>query len=137
VITDYQNTSVWRKDVHAVVQLPNRNGHEVWKEMDRRGRGIPYETVTEQEPYSIVRQICDEKLPFGGSWHIKLTSKGSNTEVTITENGEVRNPIFRFVSRFIMGHSRSILQYLDALAAYMEPPPTDAPAISRNSPDAL
>ncbi len=41
---------------------------------------------------------------------------GATTQVRITENGEVFNPIFRFVSRFVIGQHRSIENYLHALA---------------------
>ena len=40
---------------------------------------------------------------------------GDDTEITITENGEVYNPIFKFVSRFIIGHYGSIDDYLEGL----------------------
>jgi hypothetical protein len=37
--------------------------------------------------------------------------------VQITERGEVYNPVFRFVSRFIMGHSATASAFLKALGA--------------------
>lgn len=37
--------------------------------------------------------------------------------LTITENGEVHNPLFRFVSRFIMGYAATIDACLKALRA--------------------
>jgi len=42
-------------------------------------------------------------------------STGNATTLRITENGEVYNVIFRFVSRFVMGHSATIDKYLDAV----------------------
>jgi hypothetical protein len=36
--------------------------------------------------------------------------------VTITERGVVYNPIFRFVSRFLMGYTATMKTYLNALA---------------------
>jgi hypothetical protein len=45
-----------------------------------------------------------------------LQRAGATTQVRITENGEVFNPIFRFVSRFVIGQHRSIENYLHALA---------------------
>jgi hypothetical protein len=41
--------------------------------------------------------------------------EGSVTRLTITERGVVYNPVFRFASRFIIGHAGSIEQYLAAL----------------------
>ena len=42
----------------------------------------------------------------------ELAADGGGTRLTITEDGEVYNPLFRFVSRFIMGHTSSIDRYL-------------------------
>jgi hypothetical protein len=33
----------------------------------------------------------------------------------ITENGEIRNIFFRFVSRFLMGYTKTMEDYLNAL----------------------
>ena len=33
----------------------------------------------------------------------------------ITENGEVYNPLFRFMSRFVFGHTATIDKYLEDL----------------------
>ena len=56
-------------------------------------------------------QIQGHDLPFGGGWEFTLKGNGGSTTVTITENGEVYNPFFRFVSKFIMGHSTNLRKY--------------------------
>jgi hypothetical protein len=35
--------------------------------------------------------------------------------LAITEKGEVINPVFRFLSRYVIGHARSIDNFLKAL----------------------
>jgi hypothetical protein len=67
-----------------------------------------------------VNRIADPKLPFGGSWTYEVSAAGSGTELNITENGEVYNPLFRFVSRFIMGHTATIEKYQRDLAARLK-----------------
>jgi hypothetical protein len=44
----------------------------------------------------------------------------AGSELRITEEGEVYNPIFRFVSRFIMGHTATIDSYLSAVRKRLE-----------------
>ena len=44
-----------------------------------------------------------------------LAADGEGTLLTITERGEVYNPIFRFVSKFLMGQTKSMDEYLRAL----------------------
>jgi hypothetical protein len=56
-------------------------------------------------------------LPFGGTWVYEIVPEGDSCTLTITEHGKVYNPLFRFVSRFIMGHTATIDSYLAALNA--------------------
>ena len=83
-----------------------------WRETD-----ITYERVETIAPTRIVNRIADPKLPFGGTWTYEITPQANGSELTITENGEVYNPIFRFVSRFIMGHAATIEKYQRDLSA--------------------
>ena len=50
-----------------------------------------------------------------GAWEYVVTGDGAGSRVRITEHGEVYNPVFRFVSRFIMGHTATASAYLKAL----------------------
>ena len=77
------------------------------------------EVSGEEPPRRLVTRIADEDLPFGGTWTYRLEPDGGGTRVTITEDGEVYNPVFRFVSRFVMGHDATLRTYLDDLEAHM------------------
>jgi hypothetical protein len=90
-----------------------------WRETDSNG-AITLERVETVVPTRIVNRIADPKLPFGGSWTYEIAPSGTGTELTITENGEVYNPLFRFVSRFIMGHTATIEKYQRDLAAHFK-----------------
>jgi hypothetical protein len=81
-----------------------------WRETDANG-AITYERVETVAPQRIVNRIADPRLPFGGSWTYEIAPSGNGTELTITEHGEVSNPLFRFVSRFILGHAATIEKY--------------------------
>jgi hypothetical protein len=91
-----------------------------WRETDSRGDAIVYERVETSAPKRIVNRIADPKLPFGGSWTYELAPNGSGSELTITENGEVYNPLFRFVSKFIMGHNATIEKYQHDLIGHFK-----------------
>lgn len=60
----------------------------------------------------LVTRIAERNLPFGGSWTYELSPSPSGTTLRITENGEVYNPFFRFMSRFVFGHHATIDAYL-------------------------
>jgi Polyketide cyclase / dehydrase and lipid transport len=118
-ITDYGKFPAWRKDVVRVEPLPEVNGKPVWREFDRHGGSIPYQVMVMVPPRALVTRIADPKLPFGGTWTYEISSSSSDggSLLRITEDGEIYNPIFRFVSRFVLGYSRTQEQYLQALGA--------------------
>jgi hypothetical protein len=89
-----------------------------WRETDKSGDTITYERVETIPSKRIVNRIADPKLPFGGSWIYEVAPEGTGTSLTIIENGEVYNPLYRFVSRFIMGHTASIEKYQRDVVAH-------------------
>ncbi len=107
----------WRTSVKNVEPLPGRNGHISWREIDSRGGAMPYEVVEWIPPSRLVTRIADPNLPFGGTWtyEIQPGNGGAGSTLRITENGEVYNPFFRFVSRFIIGYHATMDGYLHAL----------------------
>jgi uncharacterized protein YndB with AHSA1/START domain len=115
-ITDFAGQVSWREDLHHVERLPDMDGRQVWKETNKRGQALTMETVESVPPSRLVRRIADDNLPFGGSWTYEIGQYGEVAALTITENGEIYNPFFRFVSRFIIGHTATIDGYLMALS---------------------
>jgi uncharacterized protein YndB with AHSA1/START domain len=114
VITDYRKYPEWRGDVRAVEALAPHDGLPAWRERTTNG-DIRYETVEAQPPRRLVTRIADPKLPFGGTWTYQLTPDPTGCTLTITENGEVYNPLFRFISRYVMGQTTTMDRYLRAL----------------------
>ena len=88
--------------------------------MRTRGVGdVKTETIESVPPRRLVRRIVGER-DFGGTWTSELeAAPGGGTELVITENGEVYNAFFRFVSRYIVGHHRTIDSFLAALRRHL------------------
>lgn len=116
VIVDFPSYASWRKGVVGVQRLADVNGHPVWHEVEKDGGGLQYETVSLEPGRRLVRRIAGEGLPFGGTWTFILEPHDGGTRLTITEDGEIYNPIYRFVSRFILGYQNSMQMYLSDLA---------------------
>ncbi|HEY3744454.1 MAG TPA: SRPBCC family protein [Bryobacteraceae bacterium] len=108
--------SNWRSDVVRVETLPPVDGHERWKEFGKHGDGVTYELVESTRPLRRVTRIADEGLPYSGGWTFEIAPAPGGSTLKITERGEVINPIFRFVSRYVIGHYRTIDTYLTDLA---------------------
>jgi len=71
---------------------------EQFREEGRR-MDIRMEIVDSSPPRRLITRIADPDQPFGGTWTYDLAPEGPGTRLTITERGEVYNPIFRFVAR--------------------------------------
>jgi hypothetical protein len=110
----------WRPDVSNYQELPPKDGRRMWSETDKHGQTITFETMESVPPRRLVTHIADARLPFGGTWTYEIAPSDNACTLTITEDGEVYNPIFRFVSRFIMGHTATMDAYLQALSAKMQ-----------------
>jgi uncharacterized protein YndB with AHSA1/START domain len=115
VITDYPSSPSWRTDIARVEPLPDRAGHPIWREIDKHGGGVSYETIASDPPKKLERKIVDEGLPYGGTWTFELRPTAGGTEVRITERGYVDNPVFRFISSFVIGHTTYMDTYLVSL----------------------
>lgn len=123
VLTDHANDPKWRADVGTVVRIADRNGHPVWEERYKNGQVMRIETTVENPPSRMERLIVDQTM-FGGVWIYEVSSADDSahpgqklTTVKITENGEVHNPVFRFLARFVFGLETTVETYLKALAA--------------------
>jgi uncharacterized protein YndB with AHSA1/START domain len=115
VITDHANEPKWRADVVSVTRLADRNGHELIEEKDKHGNSMKLETVESQPPTRLVRDVVDNPI-FSGRWTYELRAQNGGTMVSITEHGSVPNPVFRLISRFVIGHTTSLDKFLTALA---------------------
>jgi hypothetical protein len=70
-----------------------------------------------------VNRIAGSHLPFGGTWTFEVEPVEDGATLRITENGYVTNPVFRFVSRFVLGYTTEIEKYLRSLAKKLGEPP--------------
>jgi hypothetical protein len=105
----------WRPDVLRCEAVPGAGGREWMRETTRGGETITYELLDRIPPRSLKRRIATENLPYSGTWTYSLQPNGGITIVRITEDGQVYNPVFRFMSRFVLGHTRTMDAYLRAL----------------------
>jgi hypothetical protein len=114
-INDHANEPSWRDDVASVASAGERNGKPIWQENYKDGNTIQLITTESRPPNRMVREIAEEG-PFSGRWEIDIQPSGSGSNVRITEIGSVSNPFFRFVSKYVIGHTYQMEKYLTNLA---------------------
>ncbi len=112
----------WRSSIRSYEPVGKIEGKIHWREVDQQNHAITYEEEEAAPPTRRIVRIADKNLPFGGTWTYEIQPSGSGSILRITENGEVYNPLFRFVSRYIMGHTATIDQFLKDVAAHFNEP---------------
>ena len=111
-ITRYQDFPTWRRDLESVRESPGPAGELGWIETSSFG-DLPL-VVTESVPgQRLVTLISDDSLPFGGTWTYELSAEPSGgTRLAITEDGVIRNAVFRFMARFLIGMTQTMEDFL-------------------------
>jgi len=127
-LTDFAQLPSWAPEMTRVERVPDMNGHPVWLHVGKRW-SAPMEVTEMTPPRRFALRIADPKLPFGGTWTYELAAEGGGTAVTITENGEVGNPLMRFLSRFVFGQTSTMDGYLTALGRKFGETVTPAPGV--------
>ncbi len=117
-LIDYPGQMSWRRGLTAVERRPDSDGAEVWLESFGRN-AVDFRTAEATPPSLLVRRIDDEVGPFRGRWEFSLEPGPAlkGCRVTLPEHGEVDNPFFRFVTRFVIGPATTLEGFLKDLAA--------------------
>ena len=118
VIADVEHYPQWWPEISRVEMLPAEQGRVRFRQHTTTGP-IVMEVVEAVAPRRLVTRIADPDQPFGGTWTFELVPRGRDphppmTHLTITERGEVYDPLFRFMSRFIFGHTGTMESFLAA-----------------------
>jgi len=117
VVRDFESAPKWRSDVKQIeVETPN-GGPVRFREVAKHG-AVNYELVEDVPPERMVTRILDTDLGYAGQWTYTFVPENGGTRVTIREDGEVSNLIFRFMSRYVFGQTATIDSYLTSLAKH-------------------
>lgn len=115
VIRAFASDPSWRTDVKRIEVQQQADGRTHFQEDGKNG-SVNYEVAEDVPNERIVTRILDTNLGYSGQWIYVLAPENGGTRVTITEDGEVSNVIFRFMSRYVFGNTATLDQYLTSLA---------------------
>lgn len=116
-LTDVERYPSWRAELRGVKRTSE--DPPTWTETSKFGE-MPLKVEASESPKRLVVRIDGQELPFGGTWTYELTPEGAGTRLAITENGEVYPPAFRFLSKFVFGHAKTIEGFLSQLEAHLK-----------------
>ena len=114
LLADVDQYQSWRPGVKGLQRHADRDGRPAWTE-DVSGMKIPLVFERMERPALLVSRIADPALPFGGTWTYRIAPAPGGSTVTITEDGEVYNPFFRFMSKFVFGHAATLEEFVKNL----------------------
>jgi uncharacterized protein YndB with AHSA1/START domain len=110
LVSDVEGSSAWRTNVERVDRVVGAQGDVVYEEHNDFGV-MRYRVEESVPPRRLVTRIVDVD-EFGGTWTYEIEPEGGATRITITENGEIYSPLFRFFARFVFGYEGTMEQYL-------------------------
>ena len=115
VVRDFASVPTWRSDVKRIEVKAKGGGPLHFREEGKNGT-VNYELAEDVPNQRMVTRILDTDLGYSGKWIYAFAAENGGTRVTITEEGEVSNVLFRFMSRYIFGHTATLDGYLSSLA---------------------
>ena len=115
VARDFGSAPSWRADVKQMDVEAQQGGPVYFREVGKHGT-VNYELTDDVPGARMVTRIRDTDLGYSGQWTYTFAAENAGTRVTIREDGEVSNVIFRFMSRYVFGQTSTIDSYLTSLA---------------------
>jgi hypothetical protein len=95
-----------------------RSPDEIWAAVTQamRASSVPVDIVENDPPRRLVTKVKETEKMFGGTWTVTAAAGEPGSTLTIVEDGWVANPIFRFMSRYVIGHHRTMDGILKTVA---------------------
>jgi hypothetical protein len=115
VVRDFGSAPSWRSDVKRIELEPQSGGPLHFREVGKNGT-VNYELAEDVPAQRMVTRILDTDLGYSGKWTYVFAAENGGTRVTIAEDGEVSNVLFRFMSRYVFGQTATLDAYLTSLA---------------------
>ena len=114
VIRDFKSAPAWRSEVKSaeVIETPGQK----LRFIEHGSDDVNYEVTEDVPNQRLVTRILNTDLGYSGQWTYELADENGGTRVKITEDGDVSNVLFRFMSRYVFGHTSTMDAYLTALA---------------------
>lgn len=77
------------------------------------GAEVKSAVVESVAPTKLVTKVVGE-TQFGGTWTFEITPTPGGSRLTITERGEIYNPVFRTLAKLVFGYTSSMESCLAA-----------------------
>jgi len=117
VVRDFSSAPKWRSDVKQMEVDAEQGGPVYFREVGKN-ETVNYELTEDVPAQRMVTRIRDTDLGYSGQWTYTFAPENGGTRLTIREDGEVSNVLFRFMSHYVFGQTATIDGYLISLAKH-------------------
>jgi hypothetical protein len=123
-VADDGTSTKWRPDIASAVLVSGSGPTAVWRETDVHGGVRTYRTTAYVDGQKLARTIdYIPGMPFAGTWTYEISrdefppahESSAVSYVSIHEDGQIYNPFFRFLARYVFGYTQTMDTYLTDL----------------------
>jgi uncharacterized protein YndB with AHSA1/START domain len=116
-LADLPNMPSWNHGLKKVEMLAPVDGKEASRQTLDGNIVMTVVTTESVPPNRLVRTISEGQGPFTGSWTYNIRPTTDGSEVSLTEEATVPNPVFRLMCQ-IFGPTKNMDQHLSDLAKH-------------------
>lgn len=119
--------AIWDGQIQSTEQLARTDKDDDeqlrWKDIYPNQTEINYSIKADAKAQTLLRKVDDPSLPIHFSWSILLESSKSGTVVAIEEQGQVNNPIVRYLVYKWVGNDIFAKRFTEQLERFAEQNP--------------
>jgi len=117
VIVTWNAYPTWRREV-ASTERTGYGGRVAWREFSAFGES-DFEIVEQKSPRNLVIRVNRSAEGVTGAWLFELTPNDGGTSLSFTGHGEIKNPLYRLVTRLFLGNEYQMNRLLTSLTAQL------------------
>jgi hypothetical protein len=127
-LTAPEKRALWDGQILRTEQLSNGDTKtdqlSRWKDIYANQTEVNYTITTDGTSLSLMRKVDDPNLPIHFSWAISLQDAKSETRVNILEQGQVDNPIVRYLVYNWVGEDIFAKRFIEQLKGLSDQKPS-------------
>ena len=117
LLADVPGMPKWNRHMEKVEMLPPVDGKEATRQTFKGNMVMTIITTESAPPTHLVRTMGDVGGPFSGSWTYDISPTADGSQIVLTEQSEVKSPIFRLMMK-LFGPTKYMDNHLADLAQH-------------------
>lgn len=101
LVADLEGQAEWSEMIHSVDVSETADGQKLYTQMTDMGP-LPLVVVLSEEPERFKTEIHGTDMGWGGTWDWTIEPTDAGSRMTIVEEGWIENPVFKFLSHYVM-----------------------------------